>query len=77
MLLKLRGKDCEFLNSMLEDKNVEIFVGLDCMGKEVYTGDIIIDEANGAEYRVSISTDLFFLPFENNISNFKLKEQVI
>lgn len=73
MYIKLRGKECEFLNSMLEDKYVDILVGHDCTGKEVYTGDIVVDEKNGAEYKVDIATDLFYVPFENNISNFKLK----
>ena len=73
MKLKIRGKDYDFINDFLSDKEVDICIGVDCEGREVYTGDTVIDTENGGEYRVALDLDLDFLPFESCISNFKLK----
>lgn len=74
MKIKLRGKDFDFINDFMEGKDVDILVGKDINGNEVYTGDTVIDVSNGGEYQVAMNIDLHFLPFESNISNFKLKE---
>ena len=65
MKVKLRGYDSELINSLLANH-----------GKEVYTGDIVVDTQNGGEYKIFMSMDLNYLPFEANISNFKLKELI-
>ncbi len=72
MKIKLRGKDSEFLNNLLEDREFDIYVGKDADGKEVFTGDTVVDTQNGGEYKVYLSMDLDYLPFSSNISNFKL-----
>ena len=74
MKLKIRGQDYDFINDFLEGKDVDIFIGKDAEGREVYTGDTVIDTENGGEYRADLTLDLDFLPFESCISNFKLKE---
>ena len=74
MKLKIRGKDYDFINDFLSDKEVDILIGKDVDGNEVYTGDTVTDTQNGGEYRAELSLDLNFLPFESCISNFKLKE---
>ena len=74
MKLKIRGQDYDFINDFLSDKEVDILIGKDVEGNEVYTGDTVIDTQNGGEYRADLSLDLNYLPFDSCISNFKLKE---
>ena len=74
MKLKLRGQDFDFINDFLVGKDVEIFVGVDCDGREIYTGDVVTDTQNGGDYQVSMSLDLNFLPFDSCISNLRFKE---
>ena len=73
MKLKIRGKDYDFINDFLSDKEVDILIGKDVDGNEVYTGDTVVDTENGGEYRADLSLDLNYLPFDSCISNFKLK----
>ena len=75
MKVKLRGYDSELINSLLDNRDYDLLVGYDADGKEVYTGDIVVDTQNGGEYKIFMSMDLNYLPFEANISNFKLKER--
>ena len=74
MKLKVRGYDAEFLNTCLQWREYDLLVGYDESGKEVYTGDTVIDPENGGEYKVELSLDLHYLPFDSCISNYKLKE---
>ena len=69
MKLKVRGYEAEFLNDYMQGRDYDIFVGKDADGREVYTGDTVIDTQN----RVALDLDLDFLPFDSCISNFKLK----
>jgi|GEM_PF-2242769 len=73
MKLKLRGQDFDWINDFLSDKDVEVYVGKDCEGNEVFTGDIVTDTQNGGDYKVAMTLDLNFLPFDSCIGNFKLK----
>ena len=75
MKVKLRGYDSEMINSLLDNRDYDLLVGYDADGREVYTGDIVVDTQNGGEYKIFMSMDLKYLPFEANISNFKLKER--
>ena len=75
MRIKLRGQDADFINDYLSGKDFDLMVGKDCEGNEIYTGDLVTDPQNGGDYSVEMSLDLFPLPFEMNISNFKLKER--
>lgn len=74
MKLKVRGYEADFLNDYMDGRDYDIYVGSDCEGNEVFTGDTVIDTQNGGEYQVALSMDLHFLPFESCIGNFKLKE---
>ena len=75
MKLKVRGYEAEFLNDYMQGRDYDIFVGKDADGREVYTGDTVIDTQNGGEYRVALDLDLDFLPFESCISNFRLVDR--
>ena len=75
MKLKIRGKDYDFINDFLSDKEVDILIGKDVDGNEVYTGDTVVDTENGGEYRADLSLDLNYLPFDSCISNFRLVDR--
>ena len=71
MKIKIRGKDFDYVNSTLEGKDVAVFVGVDCEGKEIYTGDIVTKD--GEEFRVELVLDFDFIPSADNLQNYKLK----
>ena len=73
MKIKIRGEKFAQVNKILDGEDVDIFIGEDADGREVYTGDIVTDTQNGGKYRANLVLDLDFLPFESCISNFKLE----
>ena len=75
MHIKLRGYDADFINDYLSGKDYDLMVGKDCAGNEIFTGDIVTNVESGGDYVAQMSLDLYFLPFDENISNFKLKER--
>ena len=71
MKIKIRGAEFDYVNSCLEGKDVAVFVGYDCEGAEIYTGDIVTKD--GDDYEVNLSADINYLPGSRVLQNYKLK----
>ena len=48
----------------VDDKDVAQFVGYDKNGKEVYEGDVLVDEY-GAEYEIGLQSTAYWKPADN------------
>lgn len=71
MKLKIRGAD-DYLNYALGDRDWEVYVGKDRDGNDIYTGDIVLDEAC-EEYRVDLKVNFKYIPMAENLLNYRLK----
>lgn len=72
-LKKFRGKNADFINSLLENENLDMFVGTDRNGKEIYENDLVVDE-KGEVYKVVVSASTEYVSQTARFFEFELKE---